>query len=79
MSTFTQADWDNINSAIASGESVVQIGNRRVEYRSFPEMLQARRLIGCELGLLPKSKTILVAHDSGRPPLTAFDRRFSGF
>jgi len=79
MSTFTQADRDNINSAIAGGERVVQIGNRRVEYRSLPEMLQARRLIGCELGLLPKSRTVLVAHDSGRPPITKWDNRFSGF
>jgi len=46
---FTQADLDNVNSAIASGELSVEVSGKRVTYRSLAELLQARSLIAGEV------------------------------
>jgi len=79
MAIFTEKDWLAINKAIATGARSVQIGDRRVDYRSMDDMMRARNLIGLDLGHITKSQTVLVAHDSGRPPVTAWDNRNSGF
>jgi len=42
---FTAADLAAIDTAIASGEMVVQFGDRRVQYRSIAELKQARALV----------------------------------
>lgn len=54
MSVYTQADLDKLDRAIASGQLSVQLGERRVQYRSMDEMLQARRHIEAQLSAAPK-------------------------
>lgn len=39
---YTQADLDSIDAAIASGEKIVRVENRWVEYRSVAELQAAR-------------------------------------
>lgn len=39
---YTQADLDNLDAAIASGEKIVRVENRWVEYRSVSELQAAR-------------------------------------
>lgn len=39
---YTQADLDNIDAAIASGERVVRVEDRWIEYRSVDELKSAR-------------------------------------
>lgn len=46
---FTSTDLDNIKAAISTGELEVQIGDKRVRYRSMAELLQAKRVIEDEL------------------------------
>jgi hypothetical protein len=75
---FTDTDWQNINAALMGGERVVQIGDRRVEYRSISDMLRVRQIIGSELGYI-KNKTVLVAHDSGRAGTNTCGSRYSGY
>jgi hypothetical protein len=42
---FTSTDLAAVDSAIASGELTVEVNGKRVTYRSFSELEQARRLI----------------------------------
>ena len=42
---FTQADLDNVNSAISSGELSVEVSGRRVTYRNMDDLMKAHRLI----------------------------------
>ncbi|HRH21475.1 MAG TPA: hypothetical protein PLE81_12665 [Brevundimonas sp.] len=46
----TQADLDAIKAAIASGEQSVEVGGRKVVYRSVDELRKARDDIAAELG-----------------------------
>lgn len=39
---FTTADIDAIDRAIASGELIVRMGDRQVQYRTLDELLAAR-------------------------------------
>lgn len=39
---YSKTDLDNLDAAISSGELVVQVEGRRVEYRSLNELLRAR-------------------------------------
>ena len=39
----TQTDLDNLDAAIAASELEVEIGGRRVRYRSISDLLTARR------------------------------------
>lgn len=39
---YTQADLDALDAAIASGEKIVRVENRLVEYRSIDELKAAR-------------------------------------
>lgn len=45
----TQADLDAIKTAIASGEQSVEVGGRKVVYRSVDELRKARDDITAEL------------------------------
>lgn len=45
----TQADIDALNAAIATGERVVWLGNKRVEYRSIGELIAARNDLQAQL------------------------------
>ena len=45
----TQADLDAIKAAIASGEQSVEVGGRKVVYRSVDELRKARGDIAAEL------------------------------
>lgn len=46
---FTTADLAAVESALASGELSVQYADRRVQYRSVAELMQAREMITKEL------------------------------
>lgn len=46
---FNQTDLDNINAAIATGELTVEVGGRKVTYRSMDDLMKARSLIQSEL------------------------------
>ncbi len=46
---FTTTDLDAINRAIASGESVVRVDGRSVEYRTVEELIKARDIIKADL------------------------------
>lgn len=39
---YSQSDLDNLDAAIASGQLVVQVEGRRVEYRSLADLMRAR-------------------------------------
>lgn len=47
--SWTNADLDRLNTAIASGARRVRYSDHEVEYRSMDEMLMARSLIEREL------------------------------
>lgn len=51
----TQADLDAIKAAIASGEQSVEVGGRKVVYRSVAELRQARDDIAAELAAAPST------------------------
>lgn len=46
---YTQTDLDNVKAAIASGEQSVEVGGRKVVYRSVEELRKARDDIAAEL------------------------------
>lgn len=46
---YTQTDLDNVKAAIASGEQSVEVGGRKVVYRSVDELRRARDDIAAEL------------------------------
>lgn len=49
MAGFTVAQLEAIEAAIASGTLVVHYENKRVEYRSMPDLIAARNLIRADL------------------------------
>jgi len=51
---FTAADLQAIDDAIASGALIVEYRDRRVEYRSIKELMQARTVI--QNAVAPTSK-----------------------
>lgn len=53
----TQADLDAIKAAIASGEQSVEVGGRKVVYRSVDELRKARDDIAAELAGAAVSST----------------------
>jgi hypothetical protein len=65
---YTQADLDALDAAIASGEKIVRVENRLVEYRSVAELQAARAHVQQVL-------TTTAAGPSGRR--TAFRFRFT--
>lgn len=54
MATFTQAQYDALTSAIASGHLRVTYDGKTVEYRDLDSMIKVRDMIARELGLGPK-------------------------
>jgi hypothetical protein len=47
--SYTQADLEALDRAIASSQLVVQYGDRRVQYRSMDELLRARQHVAEQL------------------------------
>lgn len=43
--TYTQADLDALKEALVTGASEVQIGDRRLKYRTQAELLQAMKIV----------------------------------
>ena len=48
--SWTQADLDKLNAAIASGAQRVKYQDQEVEYRTINEMFKAKAAIEAELG-----------------------------
>ncbi len=46
---WTVTDLDRLKAAIATGARVVQYSDKRMEYRSLKEMIQAKRMMEAEL------------------------------
>lgn len=53
---FSLSDLDNIRSAIAKGELIVEFGDRKVTYRSIDELLKAEQHIATALSTTTRSK-----------------------
>ncbi len=51
MPAYTNTDYETLVKSIAQGVTVVQYGDKRVEYRSLKEMLQIKSMMAAELGL----------------------------
>ena len=69
MATWTQADLDTICRAIAEGALIVYYqdrdgGQRRVQYQSRSELIQTKRMIERDLGLVPDRPNRRVAQHS---------------
>jgi hypothetical protein len=47
--TYTQADLDALKDALVTGASEVQIGDRKIRYRSQAELLQAMKIVEAQL------------------------------
>jgi hypothetical protein len=47
---FTDAQLTALDAAIAKGELIVEFADRKVQYRSIEELLQARAVIAASLG-----------------------------
>lgn len=47
--SFTKDDLSAIKEAIASGELVVEVDGKKIQYRSIKELLEAKRMIEAEL------------------------------
>lgn len=65
MSDFTQADYDALNKAIASGVMSVRFADRTVQYRSMDEMLRVRHMMAEELGVTRRPNRVLASFDKG--------------
>ena len=51
MPVFSQAQYDALVAAIATGSKVVQYSDKRVEYRTLSEMLSLANLMASDLGI----------------------------
>ncbi len=60
--TFTQADLDALNGAIAMGARRVRYSDKEIEYRTLREMLDLRDLMRRELGLIKPTLRIHPNH-----------------
>lgn len=75
-STFTQAELDALNRAIAQGARRVKYQDREVTYNTFEDMMRLRTLMCQELGVsstpLPARKVMAFnkGHRSSRRPHT---------
>lgn len=64
--SWTQADLDAINTAIASGTSRVKYADREVQYRSLDELTQIRDAIRRDLGVsVTAASRRYLSHDKG--------------
>ncbi|WP_281645553.1 hypothetical protein [Parendozoicomonas sp. Alg238-R29] len=57
---YTQADLDAIEEAIASGEWIVEIDGRKVQYRSINQLQDAHRFISRKLARQKRRRTMAV-------------------
>ena len=65
---YTQAQYDALTKAIASGARSVSYEGKMVSYGSLDDMLRVQNIIARALGLAPSSSaTVLAAHDRGFP------------
>jgi hypothetical protein len=55
--SFSQAQLDALEEAIASGSLSVQYGDKKITYQSTADMLKARELIRRKLGLSKAGST----------------------
>lgn len=58
----TQADIDNLNSAISQGEKVVRQGDKWVEYRSVEQLIKARDDMQRQLNAQVAARPRIVYH-----------------
>lgn len=65
MTTWTMADLDALEHAIASGAQSVSYEGKSISYRSVADMMLARRMIRSALGLTTNLGTYVAAHDRG--------------
>lgn len=65
MAGFTEEQFNALTAALAAGARTVTYGDQTVTYHSLAEMMELRRLIGAELGLLEQTNVILAQHSKG--------------
>lgn len=64
--TYSQADLDRLDKAIASGRLTVEVDGHRVTYRSLAELIQARAIVDRALASpAPAPKQIRLTAVSG--------------
>lgn len=61
----TQADYDALKRAIASGHQQVRFGDRTVTYRSMNEMQRALSMMARELGISRQPNRVYTSFDRG--------------
>lgn len=49
MATYTQGDLDSIKEALLTGAVEVQIGDRKIKYRSQKEILELKKMVENDL------------------------------
>nr|DAP68878.1 MAG TPA: hypothetical protein [Caudoviricetes sp.] len=60
---YTEDDLKRVKAAIAKGEMSVQYGDKRVQYRSIPELQAAANLIAREINnITPRSRVVRLRH-----------------
>lgn len=66
----TQADLNRLDTAIASGQLTVQIGERRIQYHTVDELIAARRHVAQQIsgasGAVPRLFTRRVSFNTRR-------------
>lgn len=62
---FSQADLNNIRTAIAKGELIVEFDGRKVTYRSIDDLLKAEQHIATALATATRSKQSLGSSRKG--------------
>ena len=61
----TQAEYDALKRAIASGQQQVRFGDRQVTYRSHGEMVRALNMMARELGISRGPNRVFTSFDRG--------------
>ena len=61
----TQADYDALKRAIASGQQQVRFGDRQVTYRSHSEMIRALNMMARELGVARQPNRVYTSFSRG--------------
>lgn len=82
VASWTLAQLNELESAIATGATEVTYQGRTVKYASLDKLLRVRDEIRRSLGLTPlASASIMVAHNRGYPGPSTWgdDSIFSGF
>ena len=61
----TQAEYDALKRAIASGHQQVRFGDRTVTYRSHNEMIKALSMMARDLGIARQPNRVFTTFDRG--------------